>query len=51
MAAEPQTSVQMEVETDSGEADVTLSTTAGVGRGRVEQLSKLFKQQQEIIYR
>ena len=56
---EPLPSVPMEVQTDRGEADdstgdggsaVCRSITTGAGRDRVEQLSKLLKQQQEVIY-
>ena len=56
---EPLPSVPMEVQTDGGEADnstgdgggaLCRSMMTGASRDRVEQLSKLLKQQQEVIY-
>ena len=57
--SEPPPSVPMEVQTERSEAGdntgddggaLSRSMTTGAGRDRVEQLSKLLKQQQEVIY-
>ena len=57
--SEPPPSVPMEVQTETSEdgdsagdsgGAFSCSMTTGAGRDRVEQLSKLLKQQQEVIY-
>ena len=57
--SEPPPSVPMEVQTERSEAGdntgdgggaLSRSMMTGAGRDRVEQLSKLLKQQQEVIY-